>query len=449
MEKTENKAYRFAELAILLYFIETTVDGTGRIIDFGFISIQMILFSLAFVASLYPLIKNFKAVMTNPCVIAALLFGIVIVLSAFIGYRRGCSTANIRADITSVMGLALLPGTIATFIDSKMLEKDVNILFWVAAGFSAVVVVLFCLFPIIGKETVESINNLYRSGNASDGVLGHYAYFRVSALMIPMSAVGVLKLKNADNRQKPLLYFAEAAMIMLILLSIERSEFLGLAVALLIVLAVRPKDIGHYLKAGIITLAIIVAFIGLASLTRGEVALLPSIFGKMTSTEVGNSFDYAEFSSRDENSELEIVEENFTDPEVVSSRAKLISIIGSDNLRKIMIQRHEYFIKNNLLFGTGLGFDMNFSDGGKSEYMYLDFIMKLGIIGFVFFVLAYFMPVIQCSQIAEHCPLTTYLMAGYIGIAVVSYFEPYLTNPMGIMVLCLLASSVTIEKERI
>lgn len=459
----ENKLInKIAFAALLLYFIETTIDGTGRIVDFGFVSIQMLLFAFAFVATLPVVIKDFRRIVSNPCVVAVLVFAMFIIFSAVFGFARGNRLNNIRVDITSVLGLALLPGVLATINNSNRLIKAADTLFWAASAFSFVVLVLYCFYPCIGKEKMDVLNAAYSAGLSGDGVDRISAYFRVNALMIFFSVYGVFKLKD-EYSLKWLLYLAEASLIMLILLSMERSSCLGLLVALLVVLAVKPKDIGHYLKSGLITLGIICIFFVIASLTRGEPALFPHMFGRFSRTEIGNSFDYDAFLADEHNKNKIIVPVDFTDPEVTVTRKELDNgkSIGADNFRKILVQRHEYFIKKHFCLGSGLGFDMNFPDGGKSEYMYLDFLMKLGIFGFLSFMAAYFTPVVMCFK-RFHCelrtpdselltnacylaPETLSLLAGYLGIATASYFEPYLTNPMGIMILCLLAASISIE----
>lgn len=460
MEKTENKAYRFAELAILLYFIETTVDGTGRIIDFGFISIQMILFSLAFVASLYPLIKNFKAVMTNPCVIAILVFGLFAVISTCIGFKNGNQFKNIRADVTSVLGLALLPGMLATINRKEKLNRLINAVFVCISLVSVVMTLLYCFSSAIDEEAIKTANTFLGQKVSNISISGSHIYFRTHIFMIPGVLIGIVKAKEAKGNVRVGYSLLAGIMTFALIQSFERSTWLGFAIALAIMLILNPHDIGFYIKTGLCAVVAIATVICIASATRGELALIPDVLGRISGTEIGNSYSYDDYieiimeaDERDTVSSNSTGEgiapalaEDFSDPEVPASKKQIMPIIGSDNWRKILIQRHEYFIKKYLWTGAGYGFDMNLTEGGKTEYMYLDFLMKMGIFGFLSFLAAFFIP---CFWGRKESYMTKGLISGYLGMAVASYFEPYLTNPMGIMVLCLLASSVTIEKERI
>lgn len=457
MEKAEKKYNKLAELAILLFVIETTVDGTGRLIDFGFISIQMILFALACLATLNPLFCDFKRTMANPCVISAIVFGIAVVIWAYIGFKRENETVYIRQDITSVMTFLLLPGFLATVSEKRSLNKVVAVFYCAIASAGAVVTVLYCILPCLSYDSLQTLNVILERAGAN--MAKGRSFWRISALYIPGLVIGLNYLRSVRGAKRALVYLAEGFMLFGLFISVTRSVWLGLAVSAVLLAVLTPREIGTYLKNGLAILTVFALLVAVASLCYGEFAVIPQAFGRIAETGVSQVEDYAEdIETRLAESEAKSATpshdaDDTRTEELIDNKQYLLETLGSDNLRKLIISRHMKFIKQYFWNGAGLGFKMGKEWGGKSEYMYFDFLQKMGIFGFLTFLAAFFMPVVLYFKNGAACKhqgseMSSYLLSGYLGLAVVSAFNPYLTNPMGIMILCMLAASITIEPAK-
>ncbi len=447
----DRKLNKVAMATLLVYFIDTALDGTGRLVDFGYVSLRMILFAVACIATLYPLIKKFRRTMLNPCVLAAVIFGAVALIYAFIGLKRGYGFDNVREDFTSVMALALLPGTIATIDSREKLNKVLNVLFICALILATVFSLLYMVAPF-APEATEKLNEFLTRKIGNCAVTKTRVYYRTGIFMITGILIGLNKLKEAEGRNVLRLYLAEGLLVFGILLPVARSFWLGLAVALFIVLLLRPRDIVFYLRSGTAALIVALALVGLASLCWGEFVLLPEVIGRTVETAVTEKVDYSSLAETETGVPLD--EQNVDMGDVIEE-------YGSDGLRNVMVSRLKYNIKKYFWTGAGLGKGIaGEGSGGKNEHMYLDFLMKLGIFGFLTFLAAYFTPVFiglkrmlselrtansELAPVTCHLsPVTLYLLAGYLGIAAASYFNPYLTNPMGIMILSILAAAVSL-----
>lgn len=97
-------------------------------------------------------------------------------------------------------------------------------------------------------------------------------------------------------------------------------------------------------------------------------------------------------------------------------------------------------------------------DDGKVEYMYMDILLKSGAIGMVLFLATFFYPVVllllglwkRRSETATDDMLKmqiAVIVAAYISVAVTSWFNPYLSNPMGITLLMITSSAVVLIRK--
>ena len=89
--------------------------------------------------------------------------------------------------------------------------------------------------------------------------------------------------------------------------------------------------------------------------------------------------------------------------------------------------------------------------------MYLDILMKTGAVGLVLFLMTFFgfLPVQIRNELLKNnkTPLSwdspvirnRVLTAAYLGVALTSFFNPFLLNPMGIALLMLTSTAVFCE----
>ena len=452
----QNKYNRLAVISILLFIIETTIDGTGRLIDFGFVSIQMILFALACLLTLNPLLCNFKETMLNPNVIATVIFGIAVIVWTYVGFARGNESRYIRADVTSVMTFLLLPGFIATINDKRKLNTALKVFFIAASSAAVIEVLLYCMTPFLSETAIKGINTVLRRMAASIG--STRVEWRIASLYSVAMILGFYYMKNAGNKEKSLIYAAEACMLLSLIISLTRSKWLGFAGGCVILAVLEKKEFKRLIINGAVTLLFFGIIVGIASLCYGRIMVVPEMFGRVSKTitgteESGKTANPNEIEYKYDGNDSEY-EDLYADdlPEgVIDNKQAIMDALGSDNLRKIIVSRHYRLIKEYFFTGMGLGAKMGKQWEGKSEYMYLDFLQKMGVFGFASFIAAFFLPVILFFKNLYRQPgydrdgPTAYIISGYLSLAVVSIFNPYLTNPMGIIILLMCASAVTID----
>ena len=141
-----------------------------------------------------------------------------------------------------------------------------------------------------------------------------------------------------------------------------------------------------------------------------------------------------------------------TEPVVEPAPTEEIDIVekantDAVNMRKDSLAALNKNIAEHPVLGSGLGTNLDgVREDGKTEYMYQDIVMKMGLIGLVLFIVAYFIPSAihifrrlklfnQELDWNHSMVLTSFLVSGYIGVAVTSSFNPFLTTPMGILML--------------
>ena len=105
--------------AMALYGMECSVGSSGRWLQIGPISIRMILFALAFVLSLPRLWQMRREVFRGKYLALLIVYALWLGICFFLGVKGGNRVSFAVADLTSLMGLALLPGFVATIATPK------------------------------------------------------------------------------------------------------------------------------------------------------------------------------------------------------------------------------------------------------------------------------------------------------------------------------------------
>ena len=135
------------------------------------------------------------------------------------------------------------------------------------------------------------------------------------------------------------------------------------------------------------------------------------------------------------------------------------------DLRSKTLGEQLRLIRENPLIGYGLGKNLDgIRDDGKTEYMYPDLWMKTGLPGLLLFLASCFWYGVVLlvrtlraprGRRQELCGLNTagglawVWVCGLLGVGVTSYFNPFLTTPMGILVVGFAAAAVLLTpRER-
>ena len=435
-------------VAICLFALECVLGCSGQWLSFGPISIRMVLFAICFVLTLPNVFRNLKELLRTHHVIWAVLLGIYLVIAAVIGWRNGNSLSFIKADLTGHMSFALLPGILATFCTRERVAKLMNVVFWGSVVLGAITVILHFYFAFARVSQImvlnDWLNDHYMGGLATMATGIQRTYFRSHIFLQVGLLIGLQKVWCKTGRDRWFLFGAEAILAYGCLMTYTRGFWLGLAISAICLLALYPQQWKRYLSGvGFIALLLAVLFT-LSGLAYGKPVAAVEVVNRFNP----NLFTNAIFLPNDDTLDgTDGTEE--TDP-TDSDADQLAVQIRQESLRLLGEK-----ISQKPIFGNGLGTNLDeIRDDGKVEYMYYDVIMKTGLVGFLIFCGAFFLPIggmlkrrtkwlVQKKEIpwdSQEMQNTT-LLAAFLGVAITSYLNPFLSNPMGILLVMLLSAA--------
>lgn len=441
-------------VAISLYALECILGCSGQWLRFGPVSIRMVLFAICFVLTLPNVFRKHKELLRTHHVVWTVLLGVWMVIAAVIGWRNGNALNFIKADLTGFMALALLPGILATVNTRQRVARLINVLFYGALALGAITVILHFFFSFAKVSQIMAVNRWlndhYMGGLATMSTRMQRIYFRSHIFLQVGLLVGLQKVWCKTGKDRWLLFGAEAILAYACLITYTRGFWLGLAISAVCLLVLYPWQWKRYLNSvGIIAL-LLAALFALSTLAYGKpVAAIEVVNRFNPNLFTGAIFlpNNDPFDSTDGTEDTEPTEPD-ADQLAVQIRQESLRMLGKK-------------ISEKPLFGNGLGTNLDeIRDDGKVEYMYYDVIMKTGLVGFVFFCGAFFLPVggmlkrrVKWLALKKEIPWesgemqNTTLLAAFLGVAITSYLNPFLSNPMGILLVMLL--SVANQSENI
>lgn len=453
----------FVEILLLIYAAECVFGCSGHWVSFGPLSIRIALFLLCFMATLPLVWQKRRELFRNKFVFVALLFGVAVAFSAVVGYLNGNQLGFIFGDIKRFLPLALLPGVIAVFDTEAKLMRLLEVIFYASLLIAAVTVGLHFALLVISDNLCNAVNNFMNErglGGLSILATGmHRIYFRSQIFLQFAFIYGVWKLWRADGyvtkAKRFFLYFCEGIIFFAVILSYTRGFWLGLAFSGLVVLIFEWQNRKRILGIVGITLVICIFLGGISALCYDQPKVAVEVVNRFNPDLIVLTAKNEDFSSPGAGSASagdkikSEKEENFTDMANEKSAQ-----IRSDTLKALGKN-----IKAHPLCGSGLGKNLDgIRDDGKTEYMYLDFLMKLGSVGMTLLLLTFFIAPVKQSvlrlkrwkqpqEYGSIFVLGAYLAAGYWGIALTNAFNPFLDTPMGILTLFTLILCVAFSAE--
>ncbi|WP_457253544.1 hypothetical protein [Pedococcus sp. P5_B7] len=398
------------------------------------------------------------------------------------------SKAFIAADLTTFSALLLVPTVLALRLSVPELERLLRILFWGSAALAVAVVVLHVAAPSEALDvnalgqwlTRHSMGGLALVG---DGILR--IYLRSEVLFIPalllgirgMATVGQTQVRSRRLHQTAYL-IGSAVVAMGLVLSLTRSLWIGFIAALLIFLVWCARDLGALLRAlGLVaaSLAVLVAlsaalYGGPELLRAGAARLSPGLAHLVPSSETPTGTPQPSptttttpgvpgpGTTTPAPSGVPSTGSQSTTPASRSSTAKTPT--GSDDpdavaveirARTLVLTKER--IRERPLTGWGIGYNLDeIRDDGRTEYLYWDLLMKLGAPGLVLFLVLYAWTPIALLRtrgaLTGPASATGALAAALGGVAVTSYFNPFLNSTLGIIILVLLVAAAQLEPAR-
>ena len=458
--------------ALTAYTAECSFGASGRWLSAGPLSIRMLLFIVCFFLTLPALLRSLKQVVARPYVAGVIVFGVYFACSACIGLRMGNSRSFVLADVTSLLSLALMPGFLAVIREERSLKTILKAIFFSAVFTACVTTILHLVLHFMPGHAVNRLNiwfNVHSMGGLallSSGL--QRVYLRSQIFLQVALLLGVHYILSEENRRVRLAYLlCEGLLVFACLISYTRGFWLGTAIGALLLVVFEPRYFLRYLKIVGASAVVVLALILISTVIYRSPLVLGEFTSRFSSELLVSSLDNGEegpeygdgkgtygdgsyggyyydgktwFGSEKEKTPEQLYTER-RNMEAVNRRAETLRMI---------FER----IRLHPVLGNGLGANLDgLREDGKTEYMYLDILMKMGILGLLLFLFVFFAPVIRWILFdlkrrrrggldrLRNCAL----ICGYLSVAATSAVNPFLNNPMGIILLLATVAAVDID----
>lgn len=426
--------------ALSLFALECVLGSSGRWLNFGSISIRMVLFVLCFAVTLPNVISQIRKLFSHPNVILALGLCLYLVLAAVIGWKNGNNPQFIKADITSYLTLALLPGFLTTVSTNKRLSWLLDMVYYGALALGAITVAIHFYLAFADHNGINGLNDWLNDhamgglANLGTGVLR--VYMRSQIFLQVGLLLGIRKIWTVSGYRRFLYFLAEGLLAYGCLMTYTRGFWMGFAISAVLLLILEPIHWKKYLSTVGVTLLVIIGLFLLSWLSYGKPAAAQEFVARFNPDLI------AGIAPPVEEPPIEIP----TEPDTPDANETAVII------RQKSLARLYELIGEKPILGNGLGTNLDgIRTDGKVEYMYLDTFMKLGLVGFALFCGVFFLPVIalgkrhiQSLKVGKDVAIDSpsmeksILLAAFLGVAVTSYVNPFLINPMGILLVLLI-----------
>ncbi len=408
----------FAFLAII---VDCVFTGYGHWLMLGPFSIRILLWGYC-VAGCIPLIviKWKQAVFPNSVIFAVLCFGLYFISQAVRGYLRGNDSQILVNDVRAYSWIALAPVACVVFGKKSRIEILLRAMTISSLSFAVLILATFLSANIARDGDTALIGFIMNSqlcsiSRISKSIIrfsyGNSIYIVPTIIYLFFQYITSLKI-----------LFPSALLVgfglIVLLFTYTRSYYLGAMLALLITIAfayrvfsVKTKNISIYISLVAVCSIIIILIFNLSFKEDYFLFSIKRIFpgfeiSKIVATPV---------QSKDIENYIELTK-------------------SSDTVRKQTMDELSKLIKNNYLFGNGLGSGVAFRECGRVEYFYQDLLQKLGIFGMALFLYPIILMVKSSiwyfKKKVFSLDLVIYL--GLVAFLVASYFNPIMNSSIGL-----------------
>ena len=416
-----------AYILMIVLTCECIVGSSGRWLVIGPLSIRMWLFILTFLVSLPFVIINLKSVIKNPVVITLFLLAGVVIFAGVNGYLRGNNPQFIVADLTSFAFLAIVPAYLAVIDTEDKVKTLIKIASYSSLVLVITTVVLHFVFMIMQQQSIQTfnvaINNVQLGGlfNFDDKI--YRIFFRSSiCFILPFIYFFNQILTTQNKSQRWQAYTFMSLSFIAIVLTYTRSIWLGSLAAVVIFVVINIKKYKALLKGIAVTLAGFILFVMLSWAGYGYEGIFSNVVERISLDPMNSS---------------ELSEEN----------EQLLIQLESEEVRSVRFSEACEVIENHFVLGKGLGMEIN--DGspgvGKIEYTYLDLMGKMGFVGLMVFLAALINPfvgAVKKKKAGAMAGSLAVMLCVAACIIVASYFNPFITSPIGFSIYAVLAAAL-------
>lgn len=427
-------------LRYLLYIIiaETILGGAGRIITFGSLTIRMALYSAAMLLFLVCLLLDWKHLLEN-INIRDLNIKLVILFLLWIAFSaaHGClisgfSLLQIKGDVTGFTSLILIFPFCYTFNDKKYFNTIAKLIsICIVIQSLSIIIIYFCIeMNILNFDYVNLlISNLYLGSLAKIQPATTRIFFK-SSVYIQVGIIILLGmlLRNLSPKAKWKIYLSLIIDCFALILSFTRGFWIAAIVVIFIYVIL--KGFKQFIKPFFIVMLGVFLLIGVNYGVNRNTKIFESIVVRTGIISIAG---------------IDINENPDVSPtEAMADR----SLNYRQKLKDEMIKR----IIEKPVIGTGFGVIL--SNIGQqvshSEYMYLDIMLEMGLIGFVLYIsilLILFLRWLGAKRKPKLSGKDNFLdeyMLGFLSIVITSSFNPFLNNPIGIMFLAIVFALINV-----
>ena len=445
---------KLSMIALSVFALECALGCSGQWLKIGPLSIRMVLFAVCFVLTLPNVFRRMKALLHNAGLVCTLLFGFYTVIAALIGWKNGNRTGFIVADITGSMSLALLPGILATVCTRKRLTQMTDMVFFGSLALGIVTLGLHFFFCVARNWQINAINDWlndhYMGGFATMAWGMQRIYLRSQIFLQVGLLIGLKKIWDAKGYMRILLYVAEGAILFACLMSFTRGFWLGFGVSAIFLLLVAPAHWKRYLITVGLTLVVVAAFFLMSTLAYSQPVAIKNFIGRFNPNLISGAVIPPSYGDTSQLPDEKDPDDMDADEKAVVLRQETLAMLGQK-------------IADKPIFGNGLGTNLDgLREDGKVEYTYFDVMMKMGAVGSILFIGVFFLPFyqilkkrVQSFKLKQKPEWDSpemenlILLAAYFGVAATSYVNPFLLNPMGILLTMLTVTAANPIKEKI
>ncbi len=459
-DRSPDRVQRWSLWLLAVFVAESAAGSSGRWLEIGSISARQIIFAATLLVSA-PLVWRRRAVvLAHPFVRITALVGVTLAAWAGWGLVNGNARGFVIADITTWSALALVPMVVALAPTTAQVHRLATVLFYSAVALAGFTLAMHLLAPtrLLPTNTISTWLTTHSLGGFADvggGTLR--VYLRSQALMIPALLVGLERCAAPGAGRRARIGYAagSGALVMALFVSLTRSLWTGAAVAVGLFVIWHASRIRTLVMPLLATAAVAVVLFGVASAAYQRPALLQAATSRLSSdlivvvpTAAPTVTSGVTPAPKRPTASAPATTPGSGRPSAgATTKATPTQPAQAANaeaarVRDQSLALHRQLIAQRPLVGWGLGRNLDaVRDDGRTEYLYWDLLMKLGVLGIVPLVLLYGWAPWQAVR-RRTLPLARTLSAGLIGVAVTSYFNPFLNSTIGIALLLLTVAAV-------
>ena len=443
MKKIANITEKISFILFCILMIDCSFMGFAAWGQFGPVASRMFVMLLSLLFAIPSLLLGWKKILNNKYLINIILFAVVIVIATVVGIVNGNNMSLVITDIKGFSTFLILPVAIH-LLNSK--ERIYCVMKCMMIGTTALAIHSVVTLIIYLTDKSLFLDMAIEYSKISFAYYGAVTetiprmFYQSSMYFLCGCAFAVYFFVKSKSKNKWLYLLVIGICLFATILTYTRSIYLGAFVAAILLLVFlwmisskeERKKFYLCVVGAVVSFALFLGVFGAVTKTNYlRFAILRTTSGIIADSSSGDDFDEDLFGDEVSDGEVAYLEQTVT----------------SDNIREETLKGLYRNIKKNPVTGIGLGAAFKERPDGRNEYVYLDMISKMGVIG----LLVYLMPIIimtfQLFKIRKKItveysfPVLSYFLL--LGFMVTSFFNPYMNGALGIFFYCFVMANIS------